>query len=86
MEIHAFRGQGRVFGFSRDPQGAGLPGRYGPWTAFKTLEMRPGEPLPGVDVDECLADNEAHGVHLTDDHGMPRCARLRPPAVEWSRG
>jgi hypothetical protein len=25
-------------------------------------------------------------VHLTDDHGMPRCARLRPPAVEWSRG
>jgi hypothetical protein len=68
MEIHAFRGQGRVFGFSRDPQGAGLPGRYGPWTAFKTLEMRPGEPLPGVDVDECLADIEAHGVHLTDAH------------------
>ena len=25
-------------------------------------------------------------VHLTDDAGMPRCARLRPPAVEWSRG
>ena len=24
-------------------------------------------------------------VHLTDDAGMPRCARLRPPAVEWSR-
>jgi Family of unknown function (DUF5990) len=25
-------------------------------------------------------------VHLTDDDGMPRCARLRAPAVEWSRG
>ena len=23
-------------------------------------------------------------VHLTDDCGMPRCARLRPPALEWS--
>jgi hypothetical protein len=21
-------------------------------------------------------------VHLTDDHGMPRCARLRPPALQ----
>ena len=25
-------------------------------------------------------------VHLTDDDGMPRCARLCEPAVEWSRG
>ncbi len=24
-------------------------------------------------------------VDLTDDDGMPRCARLRPPAVTWSR-
>lgn len=26
-------------------------------------------------------------VHLTDDTGMPRCARLRPPAIRitWSR-
>lgn len=22
-------------------------------------------------------------VHLTDEKGLPRCARLRPPAVEW---
>ena len=22
-------------------------------------------------------------VHLTDERGLPRCARLRPPAVEW---
>ena len=24
-------------------------------------------------------------VDLTDGDGMPRCARLRPPAVQWSR-
>lgn len=24
-------------------------------------------------------------VDLTDDDGLPRCARLRPPAVTWSR-
>ena len=24
-------------------------------------------------------------VDLTDEDGMPRCARLRPPAVQWSR-
>jgi hypothetical protein len=23
-------------------------------------------------------------IHLTDDHGMPVCARLRPPTVVWS--
>jgi hypothetical protein len=22
-------------------------------------------------------------VDLTDEHGMPRCARLRPPALSW---
>jgi Family of unknown function (DUF5990) len=25
-------------------------------------------------------------VDLTDDHGGPRCARLRAPAIEWSLG
>ena len=25
-------------------------------------------------------------VHLTDECGMPRCARLRPPALEWRSG
>ena len=25
-------------------------------------------------------------VHLTDEWGMPRCARLRPPALEWRSG
>jgi hypothetical protein len=25
-------------------------------------------------------------VHLTDECGMPRCARLRPPAIKWDLG
>jgi hypothetical protein len=25
-------------------------------------------------------------VSLTDDHGCPRCARVRPPAISWRAG
>ena len=32
------------------------------------------------------ADLVTARVNLTDDHGLPRCARLRSPAVEWSVG
>lgn len=35
-------------------------------------------PAPTPDADEVVAD-----VHLTDDHGMPRCARLREPALSF---
>lgn len=34
--------------------------------------------LPDVDAAEVRVR-----VHLTDECGLPRCARLRPPAVEW---
>jgi len=43
-----------------------------------------------LDEVPALADGEPRTVtarvHLTDNDGMPRCARLRAPAVEWSRG
>ena len=68
MQIHTFRGPGRVFGFTRDPGGANLPTRYAPWTEFKVLDMHPDEPQAGVDVNECLADIETHGFHITDAH------------------
>jgi Family of unknown function (DUF5990) len=29
------------------------------------------------------AEDVTASVHLTDECGLPRCARLRPPAVEW---
>ncbi len=34
--------------------------------------------LPDVEAPEVRAR-----LHLTDECGLPRCARLRPPAVEW---
>lgn len=68
MQVHLFRGPGRIFGVTADPSGANLPPRYAPWTAFKTLEMQRGEAIPGIDVDDCLRDLDAHGVHVTDAH------------------
>ena len=68
MQVHLFRGPGRVFGFTRDSSGAKLPQQFAPWSYFKTVEMQQGQPMPGVDVNECIADLEAFGVHVTDAH------------------
>jgi hypothetical protein len=68
MQVHIFRGPGRVFGFTAEPSGANLPSKYAPWTAFKVIEMLKGEQTPGVDVDECLHDLEKFGMHITDGH------------------
>ena len=68
MQVHLFRGPGRVFAVTMDAEGKNLPAKYAPWTSFKTLEMKRGEPLPGVNVDECLEDIEKYGFHLTDAH------------------
>jgi hypothetical protein len=68
MLVHIFRGPGRVFGCTSDATGADLPARYRPWTSFKSLELRRGEPTPGLNVDECLDDIERHGFHVTDAH------------------
>jgi len=48
MQVYAFRGPGRVFGFTTDPSGSNLPAQYAPWTPFKTIEMKEGERVPGV--------------------------------------
>jgi hypothetical protein len=66
VQVYSFRGPGRVFGFTRDSAGANLPLGYGHWALFKTLEMARATPVPGVNVDECLDDIEAHGFHFTD--------------------
>ncbi len=68
MQVHAFRGQGRIFGFTGQSAGENLPERFGPWVPFKTLELTRGQVQPGVDVGDCLDDIEAHGFHLTDAH------------------
>ena len=68
MQIHLFRADGRVFGATRAEDGANLPTGYGAWTPFKTVEMISGETMPGIDVDDCLADIAEYGFHLTDAH------------------
>lgn len=68
MQIHIFKGPGRVFGFTTLPTGDNLPQKYAPWTEFKTIELLRDVRTPGVDSNECLDDIEAHGVHVTDAH------------------
>jgi hypothetical protein len=69
MLVHIFRGVGRVFAFTANLDGVNLPSQYGPWTAFKSLDLnRDGEPTPGVNTSECLDDIEKYGLHVTDAH------------------
>lgn len=68
MEVHFFRGSGRVFAATKDAGGKNLPAQYEPWTAFKSVEIIRGKAQAGVNVDECLDDIEKYGFHLTDAH------------------
>jgi len=68
MQVHIFRGPGRVFAVTADPSGANLPAKYAPWSGFKVVDLQKGVPLPGVDVDDCLRDLEAYEVHVTEAH------------------
>ena len=69
MQIHIFRGPGRVFGFTPDATGGNLPSHFAPWSAFKSVELsRDAAPTPGVDTGECLDDIEKFGFHITDAH------------------
>jgi hypothetical protein len=76
MQVHIFRGPDRIFGFSRDETGQNLPARYNPWTHFKAVEINKGEPATSFNTDDCLADIEAYGYHLTDSH-----VRIAPDEV-----
>ena len=68
MLTHIFRGPGRVFGFTQDPNGTNLPDKFAPWLAFKSVELARGVATPGVDADACLTDIALHGFHVTDAH------------------
>ncbi|KQZ67279.1 DUF5990 family protein [Nocardioides sp. Root151] len=58
----------------------------GEWGMFRRAKLMVD------DIDAALvsvADKDADRVlvarvHLTDDYGCPRCARVRAPAIEWS--
>ena len=68
MQVHIFRGLGRVFGFTADADGNNLPKQFAPWTAFKSVAMIRGQARPGANVDECSDDIEKFGFHVTDAH------------------
>jgi hypothetical protein len=68
MQVHMFRADRRVFGFTEDGLAANLPTTYGAWVPFKVVVMERGVPMPGVTVDECLDDIDRYGFHLTDAH------------------
>lgn len=68
MIVHLFRGPGRVFAVTAAHDGSNLPQKYAPWQFVKTIDLERGRPTPGLDVDECLTDLEALGLHVTDAH------------------
>jgi len=68
MQVHVFRGVGRIFAFTESSNIDTLPARYSPWTLFKTIEVVRGQAQPGLNVDECLDDIVRHGIHVTDAH------------------
>jgi hypothetical protein len=68
MQVHAFKGIGRIFAFTRSSSMDGLPQRYAPWSPFKTIEMLREQTLPGVNLEDCLDDIERYGIHVTDAH------------------
>jgi hypothetical protein len=68
MQVHVFKGQGRVFAVTTDAAGANLPSKYAPWAAFKSIELQRGVATLGLDVEECWGDLETYGLHVTDAH------------------
>jgi hypothetical protein len=68
MQVHVFRGTGRVFAVTEGSSVSDLPELYAPWTLFKTIELVRGQTQPGIDVDDCLDDVARYGIHVTDAH------------------
>ena len=68
MQVHIFKGPGRIFGVTEQPAGENLPRKYAPWMKFKSIELRRDERTPGIDANECLYDLQTHGLHVTDAH------------------
>ena len=68
MQVHIFRGPGRIFGFTAHNDGSNLPAQYAPWSSFRTLDVARGTSQVSFDVNECLDDIEKYGFHLTDAH------------------
>lgn len=77
-------------GDTRDFHGPAVQGKHGErfiyltWLEGEDATMFRRAKLMLADAPE--AESVTARVDLTDESGLPRCARLRPPAVEWSVG
>jgi len=75
----------------KDFRGPAVQGRRGGRFVYLTWGERGGEAftmfrrakLMLSDVPDPTAEQATARVDLTDEAGMPRCARLRPPALAW---
>lgn len=75
-----------------DFRGAAVHGRPGERYAYLTWGEGSGEDfamfrrakLMLADLPDPWATVATARVHLTDERGWPRCARLGPPALEWA--
>lgn len=66
MKLHAFMGLDGWYALTKDGAGSNLPADKGPWRAFRSIDMAPGEyPRWGVSTEKALSDIEAVGYHLT---------------------
>jgi hypothetical protein len=68
MQMHIFRGPGRIFAFTAQLSGENLPRKYAPWLPVKTIDLHRDERISGVDVNECLSDIDVYGIYVTDVH------------------
>lgn len=65
----------------------GGAGTGGAFVRFRRAKLMIGDIDPELLADAVRADGVlAASVHLTDERGGPRCARVRPPAISWRAG
>ena len=58
----------------------------GPFHMFRRAKLMVGRVDAAVMDAAVAADALRASVHLTDDRGGPRCARVDPPAIAWTAG
>ena len=86
VEIEVLDKDGEV-----DFRGPAVQGRRGERFVYLTWGERPGDTfemfrrakLMLADLPDPHSASATARVDLTDEHGLPRCARLRPPALTW---
>jgi hypothetical protein len=77
--VHGKRGE-RAFGLRW-----GVPGDDGAFAVFRAAKQRFTDVDPSALRHAVRSGGQLVGsLGLTDEHGWPRCASVRPPVVTWS--